>query len=167
MSAGDVFLLAVRWLHLISAASWVGGSVFYLLVLRPASRSSTELRQVVPSIVAAHFRVLVDVSIVVLVATGVILAFNRLTGGVVAAPYVVTLGIKAALSVWMFQSVLWERRRTAVMAAYRQQPPVPSTRRRRLLELVSGYNVVVTIGIVVFLLSDLLQALFIQDLGRD
>ncbi len=160
MSVGDVFLLVVRWLHLVSAAAWVGGSLFYLLVLRPALRRSPETSGWLNAAAASEFRALVDTSILVLLTTGIILTLNRLTPGVVGAPYVVTLGIKIALSVWMFILARGRQRRTALLDAYRQ-PPAPTTSRLRgLVRAVSGYNAIVILGIVVFLLSDLLKVLF-------
>ena len=160
MSVGDVFLLVVRWLHLVSAAAWVGGSLFYLFVLRPALRRSPEPSGWLNAAAASEFRALVDTSILVLLTTGVILTLNRLSPGVVGAPYVVTLGIKIALSVWMFILARGRRRRTALLDAYRQPPEPPPPRLRGLVRVVSGYNAIVILGIVVFLLSDLLKVLF-------
>ena len=160
MSAGDVFLLVVRWLHLISAAAWVGGSLFYLLVLRPAMRRSPEPSDWLNEAAASDFRALVDTSILVLLTTGVILTLNRLTPGVVGVPYVATLAVKIALSVWMFALARGRRRRTALLAAHGRPNEPSASRVRGLVRAVSGYNAVVILGIVVFLLSDLLKVLF-------
>lgn len=158
MSVGDIFLLVVRWLHLVSAAAWVGGSIFYLLVLRPAMRRSPEASRAVAVATASEFRALVDTCIFVLLATGVILTFNRLTANVVGVPYVVTLGVKIALSLWMFLLARGRRRRSALAGATEDEPT--PTRFRKVARAVAGYNAVVILGIVVFLLSDLLKALF-------
>ena len=160
MSVGDVFLLVVRWLHLVSAAAWVGGSLFYLLVLRPALRRSPESSGWLNAAAASEFRALVDTSILVLLTTGIILTLDRLTSSVAGAPYVVTLGIKIALSVWMFILARGRRRRTALLDAYRQTPESTPPTLRGLLRAASGYNAIVILGIVVFLLSDLLKVLF-------
>ena len=158
MSASELFLLAVRWLHLVSAAAWVGGSLFYLLVLRPALRRSPESSSLANA-AGAEFRALVDTSIFVLVATGIILMFNRLTGGVVGAPYVVTLSVKIVLSMWMFL-LAWRRRpRTTILDAF-MDAPAASTRMQKVARVISGYNAIVILGIAVFLLSDLLKVLF-------
>ena len=157
MSAGDVFLLVVRWLHLVSAAAWVGGSLFYLLVLRPALRRSGDSSGVTES-AAVEFRALVDTSILVLLVTGIILTFNRLTPGVVGVPYVVVLGIKIALSLWMFAMARGRRRRQAPLP--QEQTSSAAGGWRRFARAVSGYNTIVILGIVVFLLSDLLKVLF-------
>lgn len=162
MSAGDVFLLVVRWLHLVSAAAWVGGSLFYLLVLRPALRRSGDSSEVTES-VAVEFRALVDTSIFVILVTGIILTFNRLTPGVVGVPYVAILGVKIALSLWMFV-LARGRRRTRVLSSPDRTPPPPGGW-RRFARGVSGYNTIVILGIVVFLLSDLLKVLFEIALG--
>ena len=94
MSASEIFLLVMRWLHLVSAAAWIGGSLFYLLVLRPAARRAPDSPSVATS---SEFRALVDTSIFVLLVTGVILTFDRLALDVVGAPYVITLTVKIAL----------------------------------------------------------------------
>ena len=159
MSVGDTFLLAVRWLHLVSAAAWVGGSLFYLLALRPATRRSPESARLI-NVAASEFRALVDTCIFVLLATGIILTFNRLTPGVIGVPYAVTLAVKIALSVWMFVLVGARRRRTALLDAYLEIPPPGSNRIQKMARAISGYNAVVILGIIVFLLADLLQVLF-------
>jgi len=160
MDTGELFLLIIRWLHLASAAAWVGGSIFYLLVLRPAIRSASGSHGPLLSAVGREFRTLVNACIVVLVATGVILAFDRLTEDIVDSPYVITLAIKSVLSVWMFMQVQSERRRSEFLDAFARGEEPPSGRLRAALRSVSGYNALVIVGIAVFLLSDLLKVLF-------
>jgi uncharacterized membrane protein len=160
MSASDVFLLAVRWLHLMSAALWVGGGLFYLLVFRPALRRAPEAPESFTAATATEFRALVNMCIVVLVATGAILAFDRLTSGHVDAPYVVTLGVKVTLTVWMFLLVWSQRRNSRLREAYRHRPEAAQPGFRGLGRAVSGYNTVFILGVGVFLLSDLLKVLF-------
>ena len=166
MTAGEVFLLVVRWIHLVAAAAWVGGSLFYLVVLRPAARRSPETERAVNTAAASEFRALVDTCILVLLATGIILAFNRLTPGDVGVAYVVTLSLKIALTVWMVALVRGRRRRQLFLASYIEAANHRSSGWRRLGRAVSGYNAVVIIGILVFLLSDLLKVLFEMALVR-
>lgn len=159
MSLSEVFLLIVRWLHLVSAAAWVGGSIFYLVVLRPAQRRSPDASSVFRG-AATEFRALVDTCIYVLIATGIILTLNRLTPGVVGAPYVIALGAKIALSVWMF-TLAWSRRRRIRTAVASRNADAPAeTRLSKTLRAVSGYNALVILGLIVFLISDLLKVLY-------
>lgn len=167
MDVGDTFLLVVRWLHLVSAAVWIGGSLFYLLVLRPVLRRTDDAPRALSTGTAVEFRTLVNVCIVTLVASGVILALNRLTAGVTDAPYAITLGVKSALSVWMFLIVEAERRRTRVLKLYQDTPQAERTTLQRLGSSVSGYNAVIILGIVVFFLSDLMKVLFEVALSRN
>ena len=166
MDTGDLFLLIIKWLHVVSAAAWVGGSIFYLLVLRPAIRSSSGSHGPLLTAVGKEFRTLVNTCIMVLVATGVILAFNRLTENIVGPPYAITLGIKSVLSVWMFMQVQSERRRSDFLGAFARRKEPPRGRLGTAMRSVSGYNALVIVGIVVFLLSDLLGALFENALGN-
>ena len=160
MSLSEAFLLIVRWLHLVSAAAWVGGSIFYLIVLRPALRRRPEVSRLTSAAAATEFRALVDTCVYVLIATGVILTLHRLTPGVVGVPYVVVLGAKIALSIWMFVLAWSRRRRTSVMEAFREEEAPPTTSIGKLLRAVSGYNTLIILGLIVFLLSDLLKTLY-------
>ena len=68
MSVGDLFLLVVRWVHLVAAAAWIGGGLFYLLALRPALRTVPDSQRQVDTAVATEFRTWVDTCIFVLFA---------------------------------------------------------------------------------------------------
>ena len=94
-------------------------------------------------------------------ATGLILAFNRLTDNVVDEPYVATLALKSGLSVWMILLVHAERRRTrARIAAAATAVEESSSPMRRIYRAASGFNALVILGIAVFLLSDVLKVLY-------
>ena len=161
MTPTDVFLLLVRWLHVVAAVAWVGGNLFYLLVLVPALRKpDLDLSAIGPRI-AARFRVVVDGSIVILVLTGVILAMDRLTSSATGVPYVAVLGAKAALVLWMF-ALAWTRRRSSLARIQAETQGKVMQGRRRLF---SGAALLPILGVVVLFLSDLLRALFEQGLA--
>ena len=161
MSISEAFMLIVRWLHLTSAVAWIGGSIFYLLVLRPALRRSPGGARAVNAATAAEFRALVETCVYVLIATGVILTFHRLSPGVVGAPYVAILGAKIALSIYMF-ALVWKRRRRRIPTA--EPPAQPNTPPpgtiRKILTAAAGYNAIIILGLAVLLLSDILKTLY-------
>jgi uncharacterized membrane protein len=168
MSPGDVFLLAVRWLHVLAAVAWVGGSLFYLLALRPALRKGGQELRPVNDLVGMEFRAVVDTCVVLLVLTGVVLAFGRLTSPATGIPYVATLGVKVVLALWMF-ALAWGRRR-ARQPAFEALVPRPeggatAPARVRLARALTGANLIAILGVAVFLLSELLRALFENSLG--
>lgn len=160
MSIGEIFLLAVRWLHLVAAAAWVGGGIFYLVVLRPALRRSPDVSRQVNTAAAREFRALVDTSIFVLLATGVILTFNRLAPNTVGSAYVIALGVKIALSAWMFVLARQRQRRGPLLENVAIDTTEDVSGFGRVVRAVTGYNSIVILGIIVFLVSDLLKVLF-------
>ena len=166
MSISDIFLLVVRWLHLIAAAAWVGGSIFYLVVLRPALRRSPDVSRQVNDVAAREFRALVDTSIFVLPATGIILTVNRLTPNTVGSAYVIALGVKIALSVWMFVLARQRQRRTPLLESVTTDVPEAVSGFSKVARAVSGYNSIVILGVIVFLVSDLLKVLFELTLAQ-
>jgi uncharacterized membrane protein len=101
----EALLVAVRWFHAASAVALVGGSSFCLLILAPVWRAGEggELRQAVDR----GFKELVDLSLVVFLASGALLTFERLSSGAASTAYVVVLAIKLLLSLllyrWAFQ----------------------------------------------------------------
>lgn len=153
MSVTDFLLALLRWLHALAAVAWVGGSIFFFAVLRPALRR--EGRSEVEREVAREFRSLVDTAVVVLLLTGAILTLSRLTSGVPGALYLGLLGLKIALALWLFLLVWWRRR--------------PPGRPRqgawaRLAGILTGANLFVILGVLVLLLADLLKVVFERGL---
>ena len=159
MSASDVFMLVVRWLHVVSAVAWVGGSLFYLLVLRPASRRSPGAAALLGESTATEFRALVDTCVIVLIVTGGVLTFHRLESASVGAAYVSVLAAKVALAAAMF-GIAWRRRRPRRSLIPLEEPEPPIGRLARVSRALSGYNLVAILGVLVFLLADLLAALY-------
>ena len=160
MTANDVFLLVVRWIHLTASVAWVGGGIFYMFVLRPALRKSNGAGRSINRDTAAEFRVLVDVCFFLILVTGISLTFDRLSVGITGPGYVAVLGVKIVLSIWMYVLARSRRRRSALLDAYRQQPSPPSGTLSKVIRTLAGYNTVVILGVVVFLLADLLKTIY-------
>ena len=160
MNISDIFLLLVRWIHLIAAAAWIGGSIFYLLVLRPSIRKDSRYAKLFTNTTAAEFKILVDTSIFVLITSGVVLTFSRLNSNVIGIPYVIVLGLKILLAIWMF--ILAKNRRHNRLVSDRKLESVPDKSKFyvNVMRSVSGYNSIVILGIIVFLLSDLLKIFY-------
>jgi uncharacterized membrane protein len=154
MTVLEGILVAIRWAHALAAVAWVGGSIFFLLVLRPSLKRANGGGPV-GRLAGAEFRSLVNTAIAVLVLTGVVLSLSRLTSTAVSVPYVVVLVGKVIVALYMF-SVAWllRRRDTTGKPGARTGP---LTRLRR--GLVSPEAVLVG-GIIAIGLADVLDALF-------
>ena len=161
MDISDWFFLAIRWMHLLGAVAWVGGNIFFFLVLRPSMVGTTQ-EQVVSWIAGHEFRNLVDVSISILLITGVILAVSRTTTNYSTTIYGITLAIKIVLSIWMFYLVWFRQRRKAT-------DDMPSVTNRHtpfsaLARVFDANNLILIMGLVVLALADLLQTLYEQGI---
>lgn len=156
MDANAVVLVIAQWVHTLAAAFWVGGGLVYLLVIRPAARRAEGARTL-----AGEFRSLVDIAVIAMVITGVVLAFDRLTSQHAGVAYAAVLGVKLALTLGMFWLAGVIRRRRPRPASPAAASSTPKTGWRALMDAA---NQVVAIGVVVFLLSTVMQALFEQAL---
>jgi uncharacterized membrane protein len=154
MSFPDVLLLIIRWVHALAAVSWVGGGAFYLLVLRPNIRDAQGDMASAIARVGQQFRHLVNTAIAVLLVTGVILTLSRVTSNYVGAPYIAVLVVKIVLALYMFYLVRFLRPRT-----YPGDATTPARGIRRATSLLTGATAVLVIGVIVFLLADILRAL--------
>ena len=131
----------------------------------PALRRSSQSPRVFIGFAASEFRVVVNTCIIVLVFTGVILAFDRLTIGTLAVSYVATLALKIGLSIWMFILVREQRRSSEVLDSYLERQKPDGKRIIGIAKFVSGYHVVTALGLIVFFLSDILKIIFEVMLG--
>ena len=161
MTVVDWILLAIRWCHALGAVAWVGGGIFYILVLRPAFHRAAPPAETGRAI-GEEFRGLVNTAILVLVVTGAVLTASRLTADTVTVPYVAVLSLKIVLALYMFAVIRFRRRGAG------QQPDaaVAASRRARVRAWLTGNTALLIIGVVIFGLADVLGALFENSLAE-
>ena len=143
--------LIVRAAHTLAAAAWVGGSILYLVAVLPALRSKGVAGGVseISARIAALFRRLVNICVGVLLVSGAFLTFDRLTQTTLGWPYLVVLGLKIALALVMF-----------VLAIYLGQSNIRRLAKRSTKLSKAAPQLILALGIVVFLLGALLNGLF-------
>lgn len=105
--------------------------------------------------IGEEFRALVNVAIVVLIVTGTVLTFDRLSGDSVRIPYVAVLAAKIAIAAYMFYLVRFLRRRT-----YPNNEPDVKGSLRRLASICTGATAILILGLAVLLISDVLSHIF-------
>lgn len=154
MNVLDWILLAIRWGHALAAVAWVGGGIFYLMVLRPALQQARGLPAETSRSIGVEFRGLVSTAIAILLVTGVLLSGSRLTGDAVTSPYVAVLVVKIALALYMFYVVRFMRQ-----DSYPEDPELGDSRRQRLMGRLTGTTALLVTGVVVIGLSDVLDGL--------
>ena len=154
MSVLDWILVAIRWAHALAAVAWVGGGIFYLMVLRPALRRSSG-RGEANRAIGEEFRGLVHTAIAVLLLTGVILSVSRLTNSAVTLPYVIALVVKVVLALYMFYVVRFLRPGVYPGDAESGTGWFAKARAR-----LTGPTALLIYGVLIIGLSDVLDALF-------
>lgn len=96
----EPFGILMRWLHIASAATLVGGMLFGWLVLVPAAGAlAAEARKALAARMAAHFRPLVFGAIAALLLSG---GYNLLTNPGHHTVYYVLLTVKLLLAAHVF-----------------------------------------------------------------
>ena len=153
----DTFLVIVGWIHALAAVAWVGGGIFFWVVLRPAIRSGAISPDVV-RFAGVEFGQIVLLSMWTLVITGGILMFDRLSQPTATLPYGVVLGVKITLSAWMFFLTAGRRGRATRVEG--------QGRIRSAINSMGHVNMTVVLGIIVFLLSDILAWLVRNELSN-
>ncbi len=146
-------MLFTRWVHAIGAVAWVGGSAFFAFVLRPVERANPDIVRPVLRSIGPVYRELVDIAVIAIIVSGLVLMFDRLTGNDASPTWFIVLGVKLALALWMFYLV-WH---------FRQSDFIPTDRPTGISARISwliGYNAMVFLGVIVFLLASLMRVLF-------
>ena len=140
--------LIVRFAHILAAATWVGGSILYLVVVMPAFRKGDPAPAVAAQ-VAALFRRLVNICIGVLLLSGAFMVFDRLTQTTLGLPYLVVLSLKIVSALAMF-----------IVAIYLGQSNIRRLAKRSTRFSKAAPQLMLALGIFVFLLGALLNVLF-------
>jgi len=153
-------LVAIRWAHALAAVAWVGGGIFYIMVLRPSIQRAPASRETNRAL-GTEFRALINTAILVLLLTGVIVSVARLTEDSITITYVAVLVVKIVLATYMFYVVRFLRRST-----YPEELPAGNTWWDKARSGLTGTTAVLIIGLVVFGLADVLSALFEDGLRK-
>ena len=148
MGALSAIRLLVRVAHILAGATWVGGSIMYLLVVIPALRVAGPAPAIAAKI-AVLFKQMVNVCVWVLLLTGAYLTFDRLTQTTLGLPYLIVLGCKIALALVMF-----------LLAFYIGQSNIRRLAKRTTHFSKAAPQLMLALGILVFLLGGVLNQLF-------
>ena len=145
---GDWVMVLVRYAHGVAAIAWIGGSIFHALILRPLTAAEPDRMKSAMSVIAPAYREIIDIAVVTLIVSGLILMFSRIQGNEATVSWAIVLGVKIALAMWMFY-IVWRRRR--MTASQMIDEGIAS----KLL----GYNTILALGLIVFLLANVLREL--------
>lgn len=140
--------LIVRTVHIIAASAWVGGSIFYLLIVVPALRIGGPAPAVAAQ-VAALFKRLVNICMGALLLSGAYLTFDRLTQTTLGLPYLVVLGLKIVAALGLF-----------VLAIYLGQSNVRRLAKRSTRLSKVAPQLMLALGVGIFVLGALLNSIF-------
>jgi uncharacterized membrane protein len=143
----EIFTL-VRVAHILAGAVWVGGSIFYLLIVIPALRSIGP-HPALAAKIAELFKRMVNICVGVLLLTGGYLVFDRLTQTTLGLPYLIVLGIKIVAAIVMF-----------VLVSYMAQNNIRRLAKRSTRLSKAAPQLMLALGILVFILGALLNSLF-------
>lgn len=144
---GEWLALAVRWGHGIAAVAWLGGSLFHAFALTPLVAAYPNQMGPAMSLIRPAYREMVDVSVAVLIVTGLVLTFERIQSSEATIAWAGVLGIKVALAMWMFY-IVWRRRRAT---------GEPEAGNEGFASRLLGYNWLLGIGLIVFMLATTLR----------
>lgn len=159
MDVLDWILVAIRWGHALAAVSWVGGGIFYLMVLRPAIRRSQGWPTETARAVGSEFRGLVSTAIAVLLLSGAILTLSRLTEATVTTAYVAVLIVKVTLALYMVYVIRFRRQTSYSTATGPGEKEAGESWWGRSSRRINGPTALLVVGVVVIGLSDVLDAL--------
>lgn len=140
--------LFIRVVHVLAAAAWVGGAMMYQFIVVPALRRAGPAPAIAAQI-ALSFKRLVNYCIGILLTTGVYLMVDRLTQTTLGLTYLIVLGIKILVALGMF-----------VLALYMAQSHIRKLAKRTTRLSQVAPQLMLALGISIFLLGALLNRLF-------
>jgi uncharacterized membrane protein len=154
------FGLIMQFLHGLAALVWIGGTLFYVLVIKPTLQGSMpETVTQYTRQMATVFRGWVSLSITLLLVTGISLTAWRLTSHTISLTYITILTIKILIATVMFIIVTRGSNSSPTTETSVEGTKQVSRSYFRISKLFSGANLTLILGMVVFFLADALGML--------
>lgn len=110
MSVPDLLLLALRLFHALAAMIWLGGGIYYLVAVVPAARDGGEHAGEFVGRAQGFYGEWAQPATLVMLATGMVLVFDRLSEGQGGLLYAGLLGFKVVAAIAAFGLVMNRRR---------------------------------------------------------
>lgn len=158
---GDIFWFSLRWLHFLAAASWIGSALFFITVVEPSFKigilgngqsERISWTEKLKGVVVGEWREFLEITAFVLVISGALLAFNRLSQPNISSTYAIVLGVKVALTIVM------------AFIALRKIGPLKKSK-GMINQLFSASRFMVGLGAVVILLAIILRAIYDKSIA--
>ncbi len=139
--------MLLRLAHAVAAALWLGGGAYYVLALRPALRSADPEARAVGQAAQAEFGEWASAATIILIATGVVMTFDRLTNGRGTNVYVILLAVKivAALAAFWLTGTFVKNSRS---------------RARKTKSVLNRSWMILTLGTVAFVIGIALSVVY-------
>lgn len=152
----DILMVLMRWLHLTSAAVWIGGSIFFILVVQSKTNDSKKFAKISKFGILSEFSSLSDILISTLLLSGMILTVNRLTIGTISSLYLSILSFKILLSLWLFL-IVWFQRGFRKNVTDSTPLLVENDVSKKIRDFFGSHKAIVPVGLIIFLVSDALK----------
>lgn len=104
MDLSAVFMVSLRVAHALAATVWLGGGIYYLVAVRPASRDADGGREIATRAQQIYHEWSWPATLV-MIATGVVLIVNRLSEGQGGLLYPSLLAVKVVVALVAFYLV--------------------------------------------------------------
>ena len=132
------------------------------MVLNPTTRAFSSFEQYLGHI-SDDFKRLVDTCIFVLLSTGAIMTFNRITPGDMGANYLLVLGAKVVIVAIMIL-IVRAKRPTLIKNRNPKKEITQASKLNKIINMLTGYNLLIILGAAIFWLSDVLHMIYTSTL---
>ena len=165
MNHWDVLLLGIRWLHLLAATVWIGGSLFYLLILGPVLKNPQHQDrhgQGLIKAISVKFKHTVDICLWILVVSGSVILIDRATGNYLTTVYITAISIKLLLVSILVSIILTKRRLKFSQSSLAQE----SSLFKRLSYRIVQWKTIAYLGVVILFITEILRFAVEQALSN-
>ena len=144
MDLNEHIITFSRWLQIIVASTWLGVTLIYSLILNPLRKINISYQNLFSEI-DIRYREIMNISVIILVISGVIITFERITGNPPPSLWFIFLSIKVSLAV-IIMFLSWRLRKNTMT-------------KNNKLDNFLGYNIILFFGAIIFLIASYLSTI--------